>query len=155
MLVHFQICTHFALSVDNERDQESHNSAVMYSIRLLTLAFASAKSCFTKTGPISLNTLASSSKSSSSCQPVTDPFIIKPYIISTTIDQLGLAVLSIITTHRHGLLSGRSCELASLLLPVSTLKKNDKNKHSCEKQENSILKKRKKPRKMTPMLPLV
>lgn len=45
---------------------ETYNSAEMYSILLRTLAFASAKSCFTRTGPINLNTLASSFNKSSS-----------------------------------------------------------------------------------------
>lgn len=45
----------------------THSSAEMYSMRFLTLAFASARSCLTSTGPISLYTFASSFTSSSSC----------------------------------------------------------------------------------------
>ena len=39
----------------------------MNSRRLVTLLFASTRSCLMSTGPISLNTLASSSSFSSSC----------------------------------------------------------------------------------------
>eukprot|EP00976_Prorocentrum_cordatum_P100862 1192398-Prorocentrum_minimum.AAC.8 len=41
----------------------------MYSRRLPTFAFASTKSCLISMGPMSLYTLASSSTTSSSCEP--------------------------------------------------------------------------------------
>ena len=47
----------------------THMSFLMNSTRLVTLFFTSMSSCFTSTGPISLKTLASSSRISSSCPP--------------------------------------------------------------------------------------
>ena len=49
------------------RGAGAHMSLLMNSTRFVTLFFTSMSSCLTSTGPISLNTLASSSRRSSSC----------------------------------------------------------------------------------------
>ncbi len=48
-------------------ERAAHMSPLINSMRLETLFLTSSSSCFTSTGPISLNTLASSSRMSSSC----------------------------------------------------------------------------------------